>query len=246
MTGAERRSRSLSPRVVLVVAAHPDDEILGCGGTMARHADQGDEVRILILAEGSTSRAAVRDPSDPTISLLRTAAAAAADIVGAKPPRFGGFPDQRLDSVDALDITKVIEDEIETAAPSVVYTHHGNDLNRDHRIVHDACLAAARPLLGSSVREVYTFETLSSTEWSSGAMGGGFVPQRFVEITEQMERKQEALAAYTTEMRDFPHPRSHAAVEALARVRGATVGVHAAEAFGVVRSVVVGNQRPVG
>jgi LmbE family N-acetylglucosaminyl deacetylase len=143
-----------------------------------------------------------------------------------------------LDSVDALDITKVIEDEIEGAAPSVVYTHHGNDLNKDHRIVHDACLAAARPLPGSPVREVYAFETLSSTEWSLGATGGGFWPQRFVEISEQLERKQKALKAYATEMRDYPHPRSHAAVEALARLRGATVGLHAAEAFGVVRAVV--------
>ena len=205
---------------------------------MARHADQGHEVRILIMAEGSTSRGTARDPSDPTIGLLRKAAASAADILGAKPPRFGGFPDQRLDSVDALDITKVIEDEIEAAAPSMVYTHHGNDLNKDHRIVHDACLAAARPLPGSPVRELYTFETLSSTEWSSGAMGGGFVPQRFIEISEHLERKQKALKAYTTEMRDYPHPRSHAAVEALARLRGATVGLHAAEAFGVVRTVV--------
>jgi LmbE family N-acetylglucosaminyl deacetylase len=163
-------------------------------------------VHVLILAEGSTSRAAVRDPSDPTIGLLREAAASAADILGAKPPRFGSFPDQRLDSVDALDITKVIEDEIEGAAPSVVYTHHGNDLNKDHRIVHDACLAAARPLPGSPVRELYTFETLSSTEWSSGATGGGFWPQRFVEISEQLERKQKALKAYATEMRDYPHP----------------------------------------
>lgn len=207
---------------------------------MAVHADRGDEVRVLILAEGSTSRAAVRDASDPTIGRLREAAAAAAAIVGAHSPRFGGFPDQRLDSVDALDITKVIEAEIEAAAPSVVYTHHGNDLNKDHRIVHDACLAAARPLPGSPVREVYTFETLSSTEWSTGATGGGFAPQRFVEITGQLERKQKALEVYASEMRDYPHPRSHAAVEALALLRGATVGLHAAEAFAVVRSVVAG------
>ena len=207
---------------------------------MARHADQGDEVRILILAEGSTSRATVHDASDPMIGRLREAAAAAAGIVGAQPPRFGGFPDQRLDSVDVLDVTKAIEDEIAVAAPSVVYTHHGNDLNRDHRIVHDACLAAARPLPGSPVREIFTFETLSSTEWSSGATGGSFAAQRFVDVSKQLERKQKALEAYSMEMREFPHARSFAAVDALALLRGATVGLHAAEAFSVVRSVVAG------
>lgn len=211
---------------------------------MAWHADRGEEVGVLILAEGSTSRSATRDPSAPMIACLRQAAAAAASTVGAKAPRFGGFPDQRLDSVDLLDITKIIEDEIENTRPTVVYTHHGNDLNKDHRIVHDACLAAARPLPGSPVRELYTFETLSSTEWSSGATGGSFAAQRFVDISAQLERKQKALQAYSMEMRDFPHARSYAAVDALARLRGATVGRDAAEAFSVVRVVAGGEATP--
>jgi LmbE family N-acetylglucosaminyl deacetylase len=229
----------VTARVVLVVAAHPDDEILGCGGTMARHAGQGDEVHVLILAEGSTSRATTRDGDDPMIGRLREAAAAAAACVGAQPPHFGGFPDQRMDSIDLLDVVKVVEERIATLSPSVVYTHHGNDLNQDHGVVHNACLAAVRPLPDSFVREVYTFETLSSTEWTPGATGTAFTAQRFVDIEGQLARKQEALRAYAMEMRPFPHSRSHEAVEALARLRGATVGCHAAEAFGVVRMVVV-------
>ncbi len=223
-------------KTVLVVAAHPDDEVLGCGGVIARHADAGDRVYPFILAEGATSRGGATG-GDET-ELLQEAARNAARVLGAEPPRFGGLPDNRLDSVPLLDVIKRIEAVVEELEPSIVYTHHGGDLNIDHRIAHQAAVTACRPLPGAAVRTIYAFETVSSTEWASDAIAGAFRPTRFVDISAQLDRKMEALGCYAVEMRPFPHARSKEAVAALARVRGASAGVTAAEAFAVVREVV--------
>jgi len=220
---------------VLVVAAHPDDELLGCGGTLARHALAGDRVSILILGEGGTARL---DASNDTIAKLKAAAERAARIIGAEPPRFVGLPDNRLDELPLLDILKRVEAEIETVAPSIVYTHHGGDLNIDHRIVHQAVMTACRPLPQSPIRAIYAYETASSTEWSSVAIDqAGFRPTRFVDIAAVLERKLDALRSYGDEMRAFPHARSLEAVRALALWRGAMSGLPAAEAFVVVREI---------
>ncbi len=218
---------------VLCVAAHPDDEVLFAGGTMARHADAGDVVRSFILAEGATSRGAKRVEVDA----LREAAAISAKILGIDSLDFGGLPDQRLDDMPLLDVIKLIEAQVTQFQPTVVYTHHGGDLNLDHQIVHRAVITACRPLPGNSLKAVYAGETLSSTEWAAPSTCQGFVPQHFVTIENSLARKLEALRAYQAEMRAFPHPRSIEAVEALARVRGATIGVTAAEAFMVERSI---------
>lgn len=227
---------------VLVVAAHPDDEALGCGGTAARHAAEGAEVNFLIVAEGVTSRDMTRDAVMRTEELdaLRAAATKATAILGAaQPPVFAGLPDQRLDTVPFLDVVKHIERMLDATQPDLVYTHHGGDLNADHRIVHQAVLTAARPLPGSVAAAVCGWETLSSTEWASPGTGPTFSPQRFVELSaEQMQLKLEALHCYDTEMRPFPHARSYEAVEALARLRGAQSGRALAEAFTVVRQIV--------
>jgi LmbE family N-acetylglucosaminyl deacetylase len=227
----------------LVVAAHPDDEILGCGGTVARHVDAGDTVHNLIVAEGATSRTADRRATEhqAAVAALRTAASRAAGILGAQSPRFLGLPDNRLDRLDRLDVIKAVEAVVAEVRPTVVYTHHAGDLNVDHRIVHEAVLTACRPLPGSCVRAIHAFETVSSTEW---ALGPGFRPTRFVEIADTLRRKLDALACYTTEMRPFPHARSMEAVEAQARLRGASIGVNTAEAFEVVREIwTAGNAR---
>jgi LmbE family N-acetylglucosaminyl deacetylase len=219
---------------VLVVAAHPDDEILGCGGTMARHAAAGTAVHVLIVAEGGTSRDPRRDEVARTLELeaLRHAAAEAARILGCRPPRFGGLPDNRLDGCDLLDVVKLIEDEVAAVAPSLVYTHHGGDLNIDHRIVHQAVATSCRPLPGAPVRAVRCFEVASSTEWSTPSTSLPFRADHFVTLDEAcLNAKEAALAAYAAEMRAFPHPRSLEAVRHLAHWRGATVGVTAAEAF---------------
>ena len=227
-----------SARAVLVIAAHPDDEILGCGGTLARHAAEGDTVHVLIVAEGATSRDARRNPEhrEPELIALQAAASRAASTVGAEEPRMLGLPDNRLDSLPLLEIVKPVEAIVEAVKPEIVYTHHGGDLNVDHRIVHQATVTACRPVPGSPVRAIYAFETVSSTEWQTA--GESFRPQRWVDIEPFLDCKLRALDAYEAEMRPFPHARSHEAVEALARVRGATVGLSAAECFVVVREVV--------
>jgi LmbE family N-acetylglucosaminyl deacetylase len=222
---------------VLVVASHPDDEILGVGGTLARHADAGDIVDILIMAEGATSRDKTRDPSSRRDEMagLRAAAGEAAQILGLRPPQFAGLPDNRMDGLELLDVVKLVEAVVSEVKPDIVYTHHAYDLNIDHRVTHEAVLTACRPLPGSRVAELYAYETVSSTEW--GVVGNAFVPNHFVDITAQLARKVKALEAYASEMRPAPHARSIAAVQALAQWRGSSVGLAAAEAFSVIRQI---------
>jgi N-acetylglucosamine malate deacetylase 1 len=224
---------------VLVVVAHPDDEVLGCGGTIARHVESGDEVHILIVAEGATSRDKRRQPGKRRSELLSLAAAArqAAGLLGAQPPRLAGFPDNRLDSVDLLDLVKAVTVSIDAVKPRIVYTHHASDLNVDHRLVNEATVTACRPLPNSAVRAIYAFETVSSTGWSDPHAFAPFRPTRFVDISAFMDLKRRACECYETEMRPFPHARSMEAVEALARWRGTTVGRAAAEAFEVIREI---------
>lgn len=222
-------------RIVLVVAAHPDDEVLGCGGTVARHAAAGDRVHVVIAGEGATARDVDAGSKDERAALAKAAQAAAATL-GSEPPRMLGLPDNRLDTLPLLDIIKPIEAVVAEVNPDTVYTHHGGDLNIDHRIVHQAVLTACRPVPGSPVRRLYAFETLSSTEWG---IGEPFRPGHFVAIVGQLDRKRAALKHYDREMRAFPHARSFEAVDALARLRGATVGLEAAEAFVVIRDVEV-------
>jgi LmbE family N-acetylglucosaminyl deacetylase len=224
---------------ILVVAAHPDDELLGVGGTLARHGATGDEVHILILAEGFTSRTAMRNASGSAaeIAALMDAARGAARVVGAREPRFAGFPDNRMDEVALLDVVKCVEQSLAELRPSIVYTHYAGDLNIDHRIACQSVVTACRPLPGASVRAIYAFETLSSTEWAA-PLEPVFAPNRFVDIGAYLDVKLRALDFYRGEMRAFPHPRSREAVTALAHDRGASIGVEAAEAFMVLRETV--------
>lgn len=221
--------------VVLCVAAHPDDEILGVGGTLARHAAMGDAVYLMIVGEGITSR------HEPTavdqLDALRIAATAAAAAIGARPPIMTNLPDNRLDSLDLLTIIQSVERVVSELKPHTVYTHHGADVNMDHRVVHQAVVTATRPLPGSSVRRLYAFETISSTEWATPSFGPAFRPNTYVDVTPYMGAKMEALRCYESEMRAFPHARSMEAVEALARLRGTQVSCAAAEAFELLREV---------
>lgn len=211
---------------VMVIAAHPDDEVLGVGGTVSRHVRNGDSVDLVIVGEGAASRGGDQEAIDH----LRECARKAAGVLGANSPVMLGFPDNRLDSVDLLDVVRAVESQIARSRPEVIYTHHRGDLNIDHRIVHEAVRTAARPLPGCSVRAIYAFETVSSSEW--GAVP--FLPVRFVDISATLADKSRALDVYESEMRPFPHARCLAAVEACARLRGASAGMRAAEAFEVV------------
>jgi LmbE family N-acetylglucosaminyl deacetylase len=219
---------------VLVVAAHPDDEVLGVGGTIARHSKAGDTVHILIVAEGATSRA---EGSAEDVDRLIEAAKRAAETLGAEVPKLLGLPDNRLDTVALLDIIQPIEKVVRKISPEIVYTHHGNDLNLDHRIVHQATVTACRPLPGSSVRRLFGFEAPSSTEWSTQSLGPAFNPTHFVGIADTLDAKTAALECYEMEMRPFPHPRSTEAITALAQVRGSHAGLAAAEAFETILDI---------
>ncbi|MCW5824480.1 MAG: PIG-L family deacetylase [Cyanobacteria bacterium TGS_CYA1] len=226
---------------VLIVAAHPDDEILGAGATMAKHVENGDEVNVLIVAQGATSRHSkdnVGVEANDEIVLLKACAIAAAEELGTNTPVFLGFPDNCLDTVALLDVVKKIEVYIAEYRPNMVYTHHGGDLNIDHQVVHRAVLTATRPIPDSSVKCIYTFETLSSTEWYSPQQQQSFIPNRFVNVSGVFEKKLFALEKYKIEMREFPHARSTDAVKALAAIRGSTSGMPLAEAFAVVRELV--------
>ena len=218
----------------LVVAAHPDDEVLGCGATVARLTASGVQVRTLILATGGLSRA---DGSQDDADDLQAAAMTAALTLGVVDVAFGGLPDNAMDTVALLEVVKLVEDNIQNFKPQLVLTHHAGDLNIDHRIAHEAVLTACRPLAGNPVKTILTFETVSSTEWQSTALPA-FRPTVFVECGPALETKIAALDHYKMEMHEIPHPRSQEQVRELAHLRGRASGHMAAEAFDVVRHLI--------
>jgi LmbE family N-acetylglucosaminyl deacetylase len=223
---------------VLVIAAHPDDEVLGCGGTAARLVREGHEVHFAILGEGATSRLPQRADTDAgKITKLQQQAHAAATKVGVKNLTLHDLPDNRLDTVPLLDVVKIVESLVERLEPEVIYTHHAGDLNVDHGVIHRAVLTATRPMAGQPVRDIYAFEVASSTEWAFQRIEPAFRPNVFVDITRTIEVKIAAMECYETEARKFPHPRSPEALRALATRWGSVVGCAAAEAFELVRSV---------
>ena len=221
---------------VLVVAAHPDDEALGCGGTIARHAAAGDDVVVVFIADGVTSRAPDEDRSAELVRRQEAARAAAA-ILGVRDVRFGDLPDNRLDTVPLLSVAQAVEAVVREVGPTTIYTHFAHDLNVDHRLVHEAVITAVRPQPGAAVTTVLTFETPSSTEWRAPGVGTPFAPDWFVDITDTLDLKLRALDAYAEEMRPWPHPRSREAIAHLAHWRGSTVGRIAAEAFVLARHI---------
>jgi len=224
---------------ILIIAAHPDDEVLGCGASIAKWSQQGHSVNVLIMAEGSTSRSATRDRQGHATELsgLKKAAQQAGHILGVTSVTLLKFPDNRMDSVDRLDIVKAIEAQIEQYQPHTIVTHHAGDVNIDHRLIHEAVFTACRPQPEHPVRRLLAFEVPSSTEWSPSGSLPQFVPNHFEDVSKTLPHKLNALAAYSTEMRNWPHARSLPAVEHLAHWRGATVGCEAAEAFMVLRNV---------
>ena len=223
---------------VLVVAAHPDDEVLGCAATCARLVSEGHDVQITILGEGVTSRAGSRNEADAAdVKALADVAKKAGALVGASEVRLHGLPDNRFDGLDLLDIVKLIETDIEVVRPEIVMTHAGGDLNIDHAIVHRAVLTATRPLAGQRVRDVYAFEVPSATEWAFQRFEPVFRPTIFVDVGETLDVKLAAMAMYEHESRPFPHPRSAEALRAIATRWGSVSGLEAAEAFEVVRSI---------
>lgn len=219
---------------ILIVAAHPDDEVLGCGGSAARWSSEGHAVHALLLADGVASR----DGYTEAALVNRIAAAnEASRLLGLSSMQMERLPDNRLDTLPLLHIVKLIEAAITKHSPARVLTHHAGDVNVDHRIIHDAVLAACRPQPGFPVKELLFFEVASSTEWRPPVSRMPFAPSVFVDISATLATKLAALKAYEEELRAFPHPRSLEAVKALAQWRGASAGLHAAEAFELGRLI---------
>jgi LmbE family N-acetylglucosaminyl deacetylase len=217
---------------VLTVAAHPDDETLGAGGTMAWHAARGDTVWVCVLTDGVTSR-------HDRVELQAECARRACDSLGVERLVMVGLPDQRLDTLCQLDVITPIERCIAELAPDVVLTHFPGDVNEDHRIVARATMVATRPVAGTSVRKVCSFQIPSSTDWTPPIPGSVFTPNLYVDITDTLDAKLTAMKAYAdthvSEVRPFPHPRSIEALTAYAHGHGVASGMLAAEPFMLLR-----------
>lgn len=229
----------MSSEIIAIIAAHPDDEVLGCGGAIARFSAEGKAVHVLILAEGVTARdlSRSRDNRQEELHTLTQSAHEAHRILGSASLELLDFADNRMDSYDRLDIVKAVEQFIDRYKPTVVFTHHLSDVNVDHRRVHEAVITACRPIPGYSVKKILFFEVASSTEWRPAYSVLPFIPNYFINISHFLDKKMQALQAYSSEMRVFPHARSLEALEHLAKWRGASVGVIAAEGFVLGRGV---------
>lgn len=218
---------------ILVIAAHSDDEVLGCGGTIARHAAQGDDVAVLFMTDGVGARIGA---GNNKVTRRKAASNQALKILGCTKYINFDFPDNAMDSRPLLEIVNKIEDFCsEWGSPSTVYTHHPNDLNIDHQVTHAATMACFRPQpkIQPPTKKILSFEVPSSTGWNGSL--SCFNPNYYVDITPFTDMKIRALESYADEMRPWPHARSFDALEALAKYRGSTVGYEAAEAFVVER-----------
>lgn len=224
------------PNKILIAAAHPDDEILGCGGTAARLVKEGSEVYTLILGEGITSRDNIRqrEKREAEITQLKKQIHQATAVIGVKEVFIYDFPDNRFDSVPLLDIVKVIENIKSKIKPDIVFTHYEQDLNIDHRLTYQAILTAVRPTAGETVKEIYSFEVLSSTEWNYPLR---FSPDVFFDISGTIDIKLAAMEKYQWELREYPHPRSLKGIRLSAEHWGMKTGLKYAEAFKLVRLV---------
>jgi N-acetylglucosamine malate deacetylase 1 len=218
---------------VLAVAAHPDDEVLGCGGVMSRHAAEGDQVSLLVVTRGAPDLF----PQD-WVEQIRRELRTASELLGVAGIHFLDFPAPKLDVVAGHALADGIAQVIRSVQPELMYIPHRGDIHADHQAVYQAALVAARPINNCPVRTILSYETLSETEWAAPVGDQAFIPTVFVDIEKYLERKLQAMTCYQTQLRPAPHPRSLQTIEALARLRGATVGLAAAEAFQLVRQII--------
>lgn len=225
---------------LIVVAAHPDDEVLGCGATVRQMVNSGWTANLLIMTNGIGGR--FSDTQDPAIlrqqeNLMQQSKQAAA-LVGFNAVAYGNFEDNRMDVISRADLSHKVREYVEEWQPDVVFTHHPGDYNWDHTATFDAVMMACRPNPPEfSPTEIRTFEVLSSTERAWQSPDRAFLPNLFTDVKSTIETKKEALRAYQMEYRDYPHPRSVEAIEYLARKRGNEIGIEYAEAFHLVRKL---------
>jgi LmbE family N-acetylglucosaminyl deacetylase len=223
------------PRPVLVVVAHPDDETLGAGGTIARLTAEGREVWVCIVCDGVTAR-------HTETRRQRECAERACEVIGVTNLVFCDLPDQRLDALDLIDVIRPIEHCVQDLRPDTVLTQFKEDVNQDHRVVFAATMVATRPGPSCPVRTLMCFETASSTEWAAPLPGSVFAPNVFVDVSATLDRKIEAMSMYAqtymSEVQPYPHPRSYEAIEVYAKRQGVVAGMAAAEPFMLLRGVV--------
>ena len=219
---------------ILVVAPHADDEILGVGGTIAKYIDEGHDVYVCIVTCGHPSMF----PED-TLEKLRCEVKGSHDYLGVKETFFLELPAVLLSETPKYKVNKKINDVIDYIKPNIVFMPHFGDMHLDHAIVSGATMVSLRPIKEHKIIEVYSYETLSETEWNIPHVSNAFVPNTYVDISNYLDRKIKAMSFFTTQLKEFPHPRSLEAIESLAKLRGPTIGVRAAEAFCLIRRIVL-------
>lgn len=217
---------------ILVFAPHPDDEVLGCGGTMKKHILAGDNVFVCVVTRGTM-------PLFPEESVLqvRTEHKKAMSQLGVKEVSYLEFPAVMLEEQHRYEVNKAIDDVVKKYKPEIVYIPHFGDMQKDHAIVSETVMVAVRPRGNYTVKTVLAYETLSETEWNIPHAANMFIPNYFVDITNTLENKLKALSIFKSQVSEFPNPRSLQTIEALAKLRGSNVGVKAAEAFALVRTI---------
>lgn len=224
-------------RKILVVVAHPDDEIIGVGGTLYKHVRIRDSVEVLILGDGKSSRnenykfigEEKAKSSDETLKAMR--------VLGIKKFTRENLPDNRFDTFVILNIAKIVSKYVKKSKAEIVYTHHPGDLNIDHKLTAEATIIACRPIENPSVKNLITFETLSSTEMAGYRPETVFMPNYFVDISKEIKIKLKAMSCYKSELRKHPHPRSIESIELNARMWGTKVNIRYAEAFCIIRKI---------
>lgn len=222
---------------ILVIVAHPDDEVLGMGGTIAKLSSQGKKVHLLIVTDGSTCQYQGSENLEEVLQSKQKETDEAARILGIQSVTYGMLPDMRLDTIPHVAVNKVIENAIESIRPDTVFTHFWGDVNLDHQCVYRSTMVAVRPVATQCVKEVYCYNVPSSTEWSPAIAPTVFMPNYYVDISEHSAVKYSAMEAYTTELREYPHPRSIAYLKKDDELTGLKVGIGCAEAFVLLRKL---------
>jgi LmbE family N-acetylglucosaminyl deacetylase len=219
---------------ILIVAAHPDDEVLGCFATIARLINEGHEAYTLILGRGKEARIGA---DQEELGILQKEMYKANKRIGIKDVFTANFPDNAFDSVSLLTIVKKIEEIKEIIKPEIIFTHHARDINIDHQITHKAVLTATRPKPGEIVKTIYAMEVPSSTEWNGFLKETAFVPNVFFDVSNTLNLKIDAMSEYKSELMSFPHPRSLEYIKILAKLNGAKVGIKYSENFMLIRNI---------
>lgn len=217
---------------ILIIAPHPDDEILGCGGVIAKYIKEGNEVKILVMTRGTSELY-----PDKAIDEVRQEARDSHKYLGVSETIFFDFPAPVLDQVPSYKMSMEISKVINSYRPEIVYVPHRGDIHKDHRMVFESALVSMRPINNCSVREIYAYETLSETEWAPPFGDDVFIPNVFVDITRYLEIKKQAMKYFNSQLRAFPSSRSLTAIDSLSKFRGVTVNVEAAEAFMLIRKI---------